>query len=370
METKKYITYLLLFVLIGVVLVIINELYNDRKNDKNKKYILENFSTTTTTSTGDTSILYSSGSQEVWTVPNGVTKATFTVIGGSGGGTGFSNAGYGANVTATLTVIPNTTYNIYVGKNGDRAISNSGGIGGFNEGLQNSYRGGNGGTKNSTATSDSQSGGGGGGAASYITLSTPTTPTTPTLIIVAGGGGGAGGDPSIADMNGIDSCNSVSMLLRNIPPNFTEESTNGKSNNINNSIGGGAGGGIVGGTISTKLGGGGGGAGSSYVIQDNNNSISATCKPDEYMSAGIRGMPLIKITYKPSPPPTTANALTSLIPVLKNSTDNLNTLRFSWIDNQQRLDDITKRINKVKDSLGGLKSQTPMYSASGKMTFY
>ena len=67
---------------------------------------------------------------------------------------------------------------------------------------------------------------------------------------------------------------------------------------------------------------------------------------------------------------TVANALTPLIPVLQNSNDNLNKLRFSWIDNQQRLDDITKRINKVKNSLGDLNSQTSMYSASGKMTFY
>jgi hypothetical protein len=68
-------------------------------------------------------------------------------------------------------------------------------------------------------------------------------------------------------------------------------------------------------------------------------------------------------------PSITSNPIKPLIPILKSSTDSLNELRFSWIDNQQKIDDITTRINTANKNLVGL-SHTPMYSASGTLTFY
>jgi hypothetical protein len=59
-----------------------------------------------------------------------------------------------------------------------------------------------------------------------------------------------------------------------------------------------------------------------------------------------------------------------LRPVIENSNDKLNKIRFSWMDNQEKLDDFTKRVNKVKRSLVGISSKNPLYSASGTMTFY
>lgn len=69
--------------------------------------------------------------------------------------------------------------------------------------------------------------------------------------------------------------------------------------------------------------------------------------------------------------PTTTNPTTTnpLVPLLKTSNENLNKVRFTWIDNQQKLDDITARINNAKLNLVNL-SKKPSYSASGELVFY
>ena len=60
-----------------------------------------------------------------------------------------------------------------------------------------------------------------------------------------------------------------------------------------------------------------------------------------------------------------------LVPIIKENNDSLKKLRFSWMDNQDRLNNISTRINNVKKDLVSLmESQNTMYSASGTMTFY
>ena len=68
--------------------------------------------------------------------------------------------------------------------------------------------------------------------------------------------------------------------------------------------------------------------------------------------------------------PTIPITTSPLVPILKSNNDSLNQLRFSWIDNQQRLDNITKRINDAKVNMVSLTSTPAAYSAEGALTFY
>ena len=88
---------------------------------------------------------YIAGESKTWRVPDGVTQATFTVIGGKGAdGYSPSIGGYGGNVTTTISnLIPGTNYNIYVGNNGIYV----GGLnyGGISSDTNHIYNGGGGG---------------------------------------------------------------------------------------------------------------------------------------------------------------------------------------------------------------------------------
>ena len=99
-----------------------------------------------------------------WTVPAGVTTATFDLFGAQGGGGGTNQGvggagGLGGNARVTIPVVPGTVYQINVG----------GGGGGIGAG---------------------SSLGGGGGGASDVRVGTFTLAER---IVVAGGGGGGGG---------------------------------------------------------------------------------------------------------------------------------------------------------------------------------
>ena len=107
------------------------------------------------------------GAAQTWTVPDGVTQATFDVYGAQGGNVDRSG-GRGGKASATIAVTPGETLQVNVG--------GAGGAGGFNGGAA-------GGSANS-------SGGGGGGASDIRTGAFALA----DRIIVAGGGGGAGGD--------------------------------------------------------------------------------------------------------------------------------------------------------------------------------
>jgi len=123
------------------------------------------------------------GDAQTWTVPAGVTSATFDAEGAQGGdqpAVGFSVVGGpGGEARATVPVTPGDTITVVVGGKGGGVCSNgsSGGAGGFNGG-------GTGGDNSSSGC-----GGGGGGGASDVRIG--GTDLT-HRIVVAGGGGGDG----------------------------------------------------------------------------------------------------------------------------------------------------------------------------------
>ena len=119
------------------------------------------------------------GASQTWTVPPGVTQATFDVFGAQGGNGSNPDAvipasvgGNGGETTATLGLAPAETLSVVVGGQGATGFGNTGGgAGGFGGGGP----GGSGG---------SFGGGGGGGGGSSVTEGA-------TPLVIAGGGGGS-----------------------------------------------------------------------------------------------------------------------------------------------------------------------------------
>jgi uncharacterized membrane protein YgcG len=128
------------------------------------------------------------GQVTTWTVPVGVTSATFVVEGATGGGSRDSGTSAltwshvpGGRAAVTLPVTPGDVFYLSVGTaggNGTATTPGAGGLAGYAEG-----RGGAGGAGGSAP-------GGGGGAASEVRLGVPDSEHR---IIVAGGSGGQGG---------------------------------------------------------------------------------------------------------------------------------------------------------------------------------
>jgi hypothetical protein len=118
------------------------------------------------------------GAAETWTVPAGVTEATFDIYGAQGG-SGSAAGGKGAHVHAVLAMTPGETLDITVAGQGNRT---AGGYGG----------GGNGGDGYSL-----NDGFGGGGASSIGRAG--------ALLLVAGGGGGSTAGNSFVAVGGGDS---------------------------------------------------------------------------------------------------------------------------------------------------------------------
>ena len=125
------------------------------------------------------------GGEQTWTVPAGVSQATFVVEGASGGVLGDISPGLGGRAEATVAVTPGTVYTVVVGCQGQKSGGYRPGVpparGGFGFG-----QGGDGGPSDSTSSIGASAGGGG----SAVLLGTD-------VILVGGGGGGtaSGGDP-------------------------------------------------------------------------------------------------------------------------------------------------------------------------------
>jgi hypothetical protein len=134
------------------------------------------------------------GAAQSWTVPEGVTQATFEVSGAHGGRDARHTAqgGVGGMARATIDVTPADTLQVTVGGAGADGVIGApnaivaGGAGGFNGGAA-------GGSADGIAGGSGESGGGGGGA-SDIRFDTDDSGdfALAERIIVAGGGGGAG----------------------------------------------------------------------------------------------------------------------------------------------------------------------------------
>ena len=120
------------------------------------------------------------GAAQTWTVPAGVTEATFDVSGARGGQSVPAPAsqpgGMGGTATATISVSAGSTYQLVVGGAGIRTSAgfNGGGVGG--------------------APGGAAAGGGGGGASDVRSGSCAATLACGLAdrILVAGGGGGGG----------------------------------------------------------------------------------------------------------------------------------------------------------------------------------
>jgi len=126
------------------------------------------------------------GADQSWTVPPGVTQATFDVFGAQGGSEAIGRpGGGGGKAHATFDVTPGDTLQVNVGGVGATGAVSAGGAGGFNGGAAGG---------NSIFVGDSRSSGGGGGA-SDIRFDTDDSGdfALDERIIIAGGGGGAGG---------------------------------------------------------------------------------------------------------------------------------------------------------------------------------
>ena len=169
----------------------------------------------------ETSVTFGyTGSEQTFTVPDGVTSLHIVAI-GAPGGTGGSRAGFTANggpggnggtVTADIPVTPGSTLYVEVGGPGADGVS----WGPFNPMFESGYRplGGFNGGGGASWGNDAGSGGGGGGASDVRTcLRAPGQPTwgnhlpicangSDQRLVVAAGGGGGGGGGGYADNTG------------------------------------------------------------------------------------------------------------------------------------------------------------------------
>jgi Glycine rich protein len=199
------------------------------------------------------------GASQAWTVPTGVTQATFDVFGAAGGGfTDFPFVrGLGGHATATLAVTPGDVIHINVGGEGTTAAGQLNPPGGFNGGGDGGLGSGGGGASDirigGTDLSDRVLvAGGGGGAARSSVLSTSSHGGD-------GGGttglpGGAGAPAGAGGGGGTQAAGGSAVA-----PATPGELGAGGTGNVGN-FGGGGGGGLFGGG-GGNTGGGGGGSG-------------------------------------------------------------------------------------------------------------
>lgn len=288
---------------------------------------------------------YSAGTVDTWIVPDGITEATFTVIGGSGGSrknedetSQFYNTsykkivpgGYGRKAIFKIPVIKGTKYNIYVGTNGESEVGNAVAHGGKCGDGKIGYNGGDNSCVDGSA---------GGGGATYI--STGDIPENNPLVICAGGSGATGG--------GINYSSGTGDVIKNGKGNDADD-----INNIYNTISNGqynydctgngyqksgGGGGLLGGNMSF---------GGKSFIPENLKAI---------VSHDTTGTPSVTIEF--------SNPLQDS---LKTSYDKVNKSRFNIIDNQDKLNSFSKRINKIKKDLATINSENN--TKPEDLTFY
>lgn len=248
--------------------------------------------------TSTTVTFNATGDVQYWTVPAGVTQATFAVWGAQGGKSGF-NGGLGGFALATLALTPGQVVAIRVGGvgqvyNGTNCIlltqSGDQGQGGYNGG-------GDGGSGGCTSA--------GGGGASDVTI---TDVGQPTPNIVAGGGGGGAGNlfcPLAGGGGGLDGGSANAGLCQAGGNGGNQDGTSGSGAQGQGSDGGDADG------ISGPGGGGGGGyyGGSGGGTAYGGGGGSGFGPAGTVFATGVRaGDGLVTVTYGDAP------AVTALLP--------------------------------------------------------
>ena len=249
------------------------------------------------------------GSQETWTVPNGVTSITVDAYGAGGGDSGSKSGGNGARVQTTLTVTPGNVLYISVGETGwDAAHATP----------TTSFGGGG---KGGASNIGTYSGGSGGGRTE---ISTTVAPTGSIMVAAGGGGASAAGNGGSGGQTGSDGVGTHKGLggsqsaggaagAGNTGRDSSAGSaytggTGGRTANYRNQYGGGGGGGGYyggggGGAGTSGSYSGGGGGGSSYVDSTLGSSTTYTAG---YSSASGHGS--LTITYTDSTAPTLSSS--------------------------------------------------------------
>jgi hypothetical protein len=259
---------------------------------------------------------YTGGSQ-YWTVPAGVTQATFTLYGAEGeGGAG---GGSGAEVTGTLPVTPGSVLEVNAGQAAGPFGGGSGGGGGASDIRDGGYTladrllvagGGGGGGLNGGGlgpgggTSVTVAGGAGGNAGSPG--GTGASAVGSCLETEVGGGGGGAGTATMGGAGGAGNTSGAGCGGNTTPPNggAGSEGSGGASGESLEGTGGGGGGGYYGGgggaagawdqDGDTVSGSGGGGGGSSYTGTATGASVN-----DDPASPPPGGNGEVIITYQP-----------------------------------------------------------------------
>jgi hypothetical protein len=204
------------------------------------------------------------GVDDTWTVPAGVSQATFDLQGAAGGTAGAAGGagGAGGDTTATIIVSGGTVYHVAVGSKGGDGNSTTGAAGGA--------PGGGSGPPECFPDGSCALGGGGGGA-SVLAISTVTSDTSSWLLAAGGGGGGTntgsggGAGGGGAGGNGGDTFSCVPGGTTMPGGGGGQDVSSGSGQHLNGSDGGagggGGGGGFVGGAGGDTGCGGGGGSG-------------------------------------------------------------------------------------------------------------
>jgi hypothetical protein len=184
-----------------------------------------------------TTTFSSTGSDQSYTVPDGVTSVNVTLIGAGGGGGGIYLAGgTGGLVSGTLAVTPGETLNVIAGRGGQPGIGSPSAYGG-------------GGAPGTDVFNYTNSGGGGGRSAIQ---------RSGADIVTAGGGGGAARGPSGSGGAGGGTTGGSGGYFGASGGTQSAAGTNSFGGNSGSGYSGGAGGYI---SVSNSSSGGGGGGG-------------------------------------------------------------------------------------------------------------
>jgi Glycine rich protein len=217
----------------------------------------------------------STGAEQVFSVPAGVTSLAVTAIGAAGSAVGGAAGGRGATLSGTIAVTPGQMLYVEVGDSG------SGSAGGFNGG--------------------GNPGGGGASDVRTVPRAVGLMPSLQSRLIIAGAGGGgyqnAGGDAGTAGGGALGG-GAGTATAGGIGGDPGAPGGLGNGGDGGAAIGGGGGGGLFGGggggvsfVVSPPSIGGGGG-GSSLVPSGGTQSLAPLTTPAR-----------IDITYTPVPPP-------------------------------------------------------------------
>ncbi len=285
----------------------------------------------TTSGTQVTCTFTETGSAQTWTVPSGITSATFTLYGAEGGAsnTGIPG-GLGAEVTATLPVTAGTVLQVNAGQAG--AVNSGVSFGGGGSSLEDSGSGGGASDVRSPAADGSYpladrllvaGGGGGGGDSEFAVEGTPFESaggdggnagavggdgesTTALGAVLGGGRGGGAGTTSGPGAGGAGGTvtGTTTCTIDGIP--FAFPGTAGDSGSLGTGgdgpagagggggyYGGGGGGEFAGDLCGDNAGSGGGGGGSSFPAADVTGNAAA---PDDAPNGEVI------ITYTVIPP--------------------------------------------------------------------